>query len=102
MNPLVLAVATLATTWIAAPAFAADLNGPASLKDQPVYRRAAGPCYVRGDVGYSWSSGPDSTFTQTDLGGTFITTRLAATSTIVGSPAAVLAVGRGRAASAPR
>jgi opacity protein-like surface antigen len=73
MNRLVLAVATLATTWIAVPAFAADLNGPVSLKDQPVYRRAAGPCYFRSDVGYSWSSDPHSTFTQTDLGGVFIT-----------------------------
>jgi len=68
----------LPRTWSAAPALAADLNGPVSLKDRPVYRRAAGPCYVRGDVGYSCSGNPDSTFTQTDLGGTF-------TSTAVGS-----------------
>jgi len=73
MNRLVLAVATLATTSLAAPALAADLNGPASLKDEPVYRRAAGPCYFRSDVGYSWSRDPHSTFTQTDVGGTFIT-----------------------------
>jgi opacity protein-like surface antigen len=66
MNRLVWAVATLAATCIAAPAFAADLNGP-------VYQRAAGPCYFRADVGYSWSGDPQTTFTQTDLGGVFIT-----------------------------
>ena len=73
MNRLVLAVTAFAAIAIAAPAFAADLNGPASLKDVQVYRRAAGHCYFRGDVGYSWSGDPHATFTQTDLGGVFIT-----------------------------
>jgi opacity protein-like surface antigen len=72
MNRTVMAAA-FATAWLASPAFAADLNGPGSVKDGPVYARAAGPCYVRGDVGYSWSNGPDATFTQTDGVGTFLT-----------------------------
>ena len=73
MNRLVLAVTAFAAFASAAPAFAADLNGPASLKDVQVYRRAAGHCYFRGDVGYSWSGDPHATFTQTDLGGVFVT-----------------------------
>jgi hypothetical protein len=78
----------------------ADLNGPVSLKDQPVYRRAAGPRYFRSDVGYSWSSDPESTFTQTDLGGVFITNAVGSDIDNSGSPAPALA--RGHAASAPK
>ena len=36
-------------------------------------RRRRRSCYFRGDVGYSWSRDPTCTFTQTDLGGVFIT-----------------------------
>jgi hypothetical protein len=103
MNRLVLAVVTLAVTPIAA--FAADLNGPQSIKDTPVYRRAAGPCYFRSDVDYSWSSDPQTTFTQTDLAGVSILRASslrpasAAASTMAGSPARALAAVRGRAAS---
>ncbi|HUS95448.1 MAG TPA: acyloxyacyl hydrolase, partial [Hyphomicrobiaceae bacterium] len=46
-----------------APTFAADLYGyRGSVKDGPVpvmQHRAAGPCYFRGDVGYSMSGTPD-------------------------------------------
>jgi opacity protein-like surface antigen len=50
-----------------APAQAGGFDPPAprggSVKDAPmapppVYRTAAGPCYFRGDVGYSWSRDP--------------------------------------------
>ena len=52
-----------------APAFAADLGGyKGSMKDGyaaplPVIQHgSAGPCYFRGDVGYSWSNDPTITW----------------------------------------
>ncbi len=49
------------TACVAAPAAAGDLKGyRGSLKDgPPVHHYSAGPCYVRGDIGYSVSSDPD-------------------------------------------
>lgn len=45
------------------PAGAADLPnwGGGSMKDSfgPAVQPSAGPCYLRGDVGYSWSSDPE-------------------------------------------
>lgn len=45
------------------PAGAADLPnwGGGSMKDSfgPAMQPSAGPCYLRGDVGYSWSSDPE-------------------------------------------
>lgn len=53
-------VLALALTVTAPDAFAADLGG--SIKDgysaAPAYAAAAGPCYFRGDVGYSVSQDP--------------------------------------------
>lgn len=53
-------VLALALTVTAPDAFAADLGG--SIKDgysaAPAYVAAAGPCYFRGDVGYSISQDP--------------------------------------------
>jgi len=98
MNRLVLAVATLAVTPIATPAYAADLNGPPSIKDAPVYRRAAGPCYFRGDIGYSWSSDPQTTFTQTDVAGVFITNAVGSGIDNSWLAGGALAAVRGRAA----
>ncbi len=46
-----------------------------SIKDDtmPVLMRApGGPCYVRADVGYSFSSTPDVTWPVTDAGGNFL------------------------------
>ncbi len=69
-----LAAATLAAgALLAAPASAGDLYRPGSVKDGPVMMSAAGPCYFRGDVGYSWSTDPTAKFTQTDGGGLFVT-----------------------------
>lgn len=50
---------------VSAPAFAADLYG-GSIKDAPVVMSSPHHCYVRGDVGYSWSTDPSAKFTQTD------------------------------------
>jgi opacity protein-like surface antigen len=77
MNRLVWAGAALASAWVATPVAAADLNGPMSIKDGPVYARAAGPCYFRADAGYSWSTDPHATYTQTDGGGVFLTNEVA-------------------------
>lgn len=60
--------AALALVVTAAPVVAADLGGykGGSIKDGyvpagPAYS-AAGPCYVRSDVGYSWSNKPNAHF----------------------------------------
>jgi opacity protein-like surface antigen len=58
------ASALLATAaCMATPAVADGLDRPryGSIKDGPMYMpvRSAGPCYFRGDVGYSWSQTPD-------------------------------------------
>lgn len=49
------------TACVAAPVAAADLPGyRGSLKDAPpVHHYSAGPCYIRGDIGYSVSGEPD-------------------------------------------
>ena len=54
-----------AAACLSAPAFAADLYG-GSIKDGPVVMSSPGHCYVRGDVGYSWSRDPDVKWTVTD------------------------------------
>jgi opacity protein-like surface antigen len=77
-----LATAALAVAVFAQPASAADLFGHGkrgSIKDAPGHHYAAptrgpvGPCYFRGDVGYSVSKDPDvkwpiTSFTRTYLG----------------------------------
>jgi opacity protein-like surface antigen len=66
-------VAIVAAPCLSAPGFAADLYG-GSIKDAPVVVVSSpGPCYIRGDVGYSWSREPDAKWTVTDLTGTFVT-----------------------------
>ena len=61
-----LATATIAVACFATNATAADLGG--SLKDSyaPAYSQhspsIAGPCYVRSDIGYSWSRDPDAEY----------------------------------------
>jgi opacity protein-like surface antigen len=73
---LVVVAAAIATAG--SPASAADLynnNRGGSIKDDgyaaaPVVRGPAGPCYFRGDLGYSWSRSPSaswpvSSFTRT-------------------------------------
>ncbi|MBL8566683.1 MAG: porin family protein [Hyphomicrobiaceae bacterium] len=60
-----IASAAFAVVAAAAPALAADLGGYGSTKDgyvplPQVVRDAAGPCYFRADVGYSWSRSPDA------------------------------------------
>jgi opacity protein-like surface antigen len=54
-----------AAACLSAPAFAADLYG-GSIKDEPVMVSSPGHCYIRGDVGYSWSRDPDVKWTVTD------------------------------------
>lgn len=62
-----LATAALAVACIAAPASAADL-GRGSMKDSyipqgPAHMPSlAGPCYMRSDVGYSWSRSPHAEY----------------------------------------
>jgi opacity protein-like surface antigen len=68
MSRFSLATATLAAAaYLSAPAFAADLYG-GSVKDTPVMVSSPGHCYIRGDVGYSWSQDPSARFTQTTAG----------------------------------
>ena len=68
-----LVTAAFATACLSAPSFAADLYG-GSIKDSPVVVSSPGHCYIRGDVGYSWSRDPDVKWTVTDAGtGTFVT-----------------------------
>lgn len=63
-------VAIAAVAVLSVPAGAADLGG--SLKDgyvapmPVVHRSAAGPCYVRADVGYAWSHTPEVNWLVTD------------------------------------
>jgi len=78
MNRLGLASAALAVVaCLAAPAAAGDFYR-GSVKDAPaLMHAAAGPCYLRGDVGYSWSGDPESKFTQTS-GGLFVTDAVSA------------------------
>lgn len=70
--------ALAATTFFALPATAADLYG-GSIKDGPAIvapaRAPAGPCYFRGDVGYSLSGTPDVRWTVTDNNG-FVTDKV--------------------------
>jgi opacity protein-like surface antigen len=77
MSRFGLVTAAVALT-VSAPAFAADLYG-GSIKDAPVVMSSPHHCYVRGDVGYSWSTDPSAKFTQTDLGGLFVTDAASAT-----------------------
>ena len=49
---------------LAAPAFADGMRG--SVKDAPVVVGSPGHCYLRADVGYSWSNDPDVRWTVTD------------------------------------
>ena len=75
-----LIAAAVAVAVSGTPVSAADLGGQrgGSIKDDgyeaaaaPVMRGPAGPCYMRGDLGYSWSRSPSkatwavSTFTRT-------------------------------------
>ena len=58
--------AAFAVAASGSPVSAADLGNPhgGSMKDDgyaaPVMRGPVGPCYVRGDLGYSWSRAPGS------------------------------------------
>lgn len=73
MSRFSLAAAALAAfACLSAPAEAADLYGR-SIKDAPVMVSSPGHCYIRGDLGYSWSQDPSARFTQTDIGGLFLT-----------------------------
>jgi opacity protein-like surface antigen len=66
MSRFGLATAALAAgACLSAPTFAADLYG-GSIKDAPVVVSSPGHCYIRGDVGYSWSRDPDVKWTVTD------------------------------------
>jgi opacity protein-like surface antigen len=59
-------VALAASLLAATPVVAADLGGykGGSIKDgyMPAPTYSAGPCYVRSDVGYSWSRAPNAEF----------------------------------------
>ncbi len=61
----VVSAALAVAVSVPAPVLAADLGGyRGSVKDgyQPmpvINQSSAGPCYFRGDVGYSWSNTPD-------------------------------------------
>jgi opacity protein-like surface antigen len=66
MSPFGLGTAALvAAACMSAPTFAADLYD-GSIKDSPVVVSSPGRCYIRGDVGYSWSRDPDVEWTVTD------------------------------------
>ena len=67
-----LIAAAVAVAASGSPVSAADLNnGGGSIKDDgyvsaaPVMRGPAGPCYVRGDLGYSWSRAPGASWPVT-------------------------------------
>lgn len=73
-----LATAALTVAALASPATAADLGGPrgGSIKDggyeAPAYmapRGPAGPCYFRGDIGYSLSRDPNVKWAVTQQNG---------------------------------
>ena len=51
-----------AAVCLSAPAFADGMPYRGSVKDAPI-PVSAGPCYFRGDVGYSWSNDPDVRWT---------------------------------------
>jgi opacity protein-like surface antigen len=73
--------ALVAAGCLSAPAFAADLYG-GSIKDGPVLMSSPGHCYIRGDLGYSWSRDADVRWTVTDAAtGTFVTDRVTDVST---------------------
>ena len=58
MSRFGLATAALAATaCLSAPVFADGLYG-GSVKDAPVVMSSPGHCYIRADVGYSWSRDP--------------------------------------------
>lgn len=74
------ATAVLAVAALASPAAAADLGGGykgGSIKDggyEPAHvapRGPAGPCYFRGDLGYSFSRNPDVKWAVTQQNGVF-------------------------------
>lgn len=77
-----MAAAALAAVAFAAPASAADLGGGkrGSIKDggyEPAYvqpaRGPAGPCYFRGDLGYSFSKDPTVKWAVTNFDRTYYT-----------------------------
>jgi opacity protein-like surface antigen len=79
MSRFGLATAALAATaCLSAQVSAADLYG-SSIKDPPVVMSSPGHCYIRGDVGYSWSRDPSERFTQTDPVLGFLTNRVTGT-----------------------
>jgi opacity protein-like surface antigen len=55
-------VALAAVACMSAPVHADEY----SIKDGPVMMSSPGHCYIRGDVGYSWSRDPDVKWTVTD------------------------------------
>ena len=55
-----------AAACLSAPAFADGMPYRGSIKDGPVAMSSPGPCYLRADVGYSWSNTPDVRWTVTD------------------------------------
>lgn len=79
-----LIAATTVSLALLAPAGAADLYGGdrafrGSIKDDPMAmpRSPAGACYIRGDVGYSFSNKPDMRWPVTDpLTGDFVTDKI--------------------------
>ena len=63
MSRFSLATAALAAAaCLSAPAFADGY----SVKDGPVLMSSPGHCYIRGDLGYSWTRDPDVRWTVTD------------------------------------
>ena len=60
------AIAVTASIILPPAAISADLYGGGSLKDgyAPAYAAPsiAGPCYLRGDVGYAWNADPKGTY----------------------------------------
>lgn len=80
-NKFRLSLAGAALALAALPAHAADLgNYGGSIKDgyaPTATMAAAGNCYIRGDVGYSFSGDPDVTWPVTDpVSGDFITDKV--------------------------
>jgi opacity protein-like surface antigen len=62
-----IAAALAAGACLSLPASAGDMyRQPGSIKDAPMMMSSVGPCYWRGDVGYSWSNDPDVKWTVTD------------------------------------
>ena len=71
----VVTAAFAAVGCLSVPASAADLYGyGGSIKDAPVVVASPGSCYLRGDVGYSWTRDPNVKWTVTDPNtGLFVT-----------------------------